>query len=77
MFYLISKARRLDLPIDIQLQLFDSTVLPILLYGCEIWGYSNVPVLENLHLKFLKILLGVHSKTCNNMVYGELGRYPS
>ena len=76
MFYLISKARRLDLPIDIQLQLFDSTVLPILLYGCEIWGYSNVPVLENLHLKFLKILLGVHSKTCNNMVYGELGRYP-
>ena len=76
MFYLISKARRLDLPIDIQLQLFDSTVLPILLYGCEIWGYSNVSVLENLHLKFLKILLGVHSKTCNNMVYGERGRYP-
>ena len=33
-------------------------------------------VLENLHLKFLKILLGVHIKTCDNMVYGELGRFP-
>ena len=36
MFSLISKSRRLRLPIDIQLQLYDSTVLPIMLYGCEI-----------------------------------------
>ena len=76
MFSLISKARRLSLPIDIQLQLFDSTVLPILLYGCEIWGYTNVSLLESLHLKFLKMILGVHIKTCNSMVYGELGRFP-
>ena len=76
MFSLISKSRRLSLPIDIQLQLFDSTVLPIMLYGCEIWGNGNIDVLDKLYLKYLKMVLWVHGKTCNNMVYGELGRFP-
>ena len=76
MFSLISKSRRLRLPIDIQLDLFDKTVLPILLYGCEIWGYSKAPAIETFHLSFLKMTLGVHIKTCNNMVYGKLGRLP-
>ena len=76
MFSLISKARRNSLPIDIQLQLFDSLVLPIMLYGCEIWGNANIDALDKLHLKFLKMVLGVQGKTCNNIVYGELGRYP-
>ena len=76
LFSLISKARRLRLPIDIQLELFDSTVLPIMLYGCEVWGYTKTNLLETLHLRFLKMILGVHGKTCNSMVYGELGRFP-
>ena len=53
MYSLISKSRRLNLPIDIQLDSYDKTVLPILLYRCEIWGYSNVPSIETFHLKFL------------------------
>lgn len=76
MFSLISKSRRLSLPINIQLQLYDSLVLPIMLYGCEIWGNSNIDVLDKLYLKYLKMVLGVQGKTCNNMVYGELGRIP-
>ena len=64
------------MPIDIQLDLFDKTVLPVLLYGCEIWGYENTDMLEGLHLKFCKYVLGVNRSTTNNMVYGELGRYP-
>ena len=32
----------LNLPIDIQLTLFDSMVTPILLYGCEAWGNENI-----------------------------------
>ena len=31
---------------------------------------------ENLCLKFYKYILGVHSKSSNNAVYGELGRTP-
>ena len=76
MFALISKSRRHNLPVDIQLQLFDSTVMSIMLYGCEIWGNANVDVLDKLYLKYLKMILGVQGKTCNNMVYGELGRFP-
>ena len=76
MFALISKTRRHNLPIDIQLQLFDSTVLPIMLYGCEVWGNSGTIPLDNLYIKYLKMILRVHGKTCNNMVYGELGRFP-
>ena len=38
MYSLIQKGRRLNLPTDIMLKLFDSYVEPILLYGCEVWG---------------------------------------
>ena len=31
---------------------------------------------EKLHLKFNRIILGVHKKASNLAVYGELGRYP-
>ena len=35
---IISKARSTDMPMDIQFNLFDSLVLPIMKYGSEIWG---------------------------------------
>ena len=42
MFALLRKSRKLQLPVDIQLQLFDSMVVPILLYGSEvITGFEN------------------------------------
>ena len=44
MYSLIQKGRRLNLPTDIMLKLFDSCVEPILLYGCEVWGYENVDI---------------------------------
>ena len=58
------------------LKLLDSTVLSILLYGSEVWGYSNLDCIEKLHLKFCKILSVVKKSTANVMVYGELGRHP-
>ena len=76
MYALIAKCRKFDLPIDLQLQLFDALVVPILLYGCEVWGYNNTEQVEKLHLKFLKYVLNVKRSTCNSIVYGELGRYP-
>ena len=76
MFALLSKGRKLSLPIDIMLHLFDSTILPILLYGCEIWGYENYSAANKLYTKFCKILLGLKSSTNTCLVYGELGRLP-
>ncbi len=76
MFIVIRKARKLNLPIDIQLELFDSMVMPILLYGTEIWGYENCNVIENFHMQFCKCILKVKKSTPHCMIYGELGRVP-
>ena len=75
-YLLIQKGRRLNLPTDIMLKLFDSCVEPILLYGCEVWGYENVDILEKVHTKFCKFIFGVSKYSHNMPVYGELGRYP-
>ena len=42
MFSLLNKSNELGLPIDVQLELFDKTVLPVMLHGCEICGYENI-----------------------------------
>ena len=76
MFSLLRKSRRLQLPIDIQLQLFDVLVKPVLLYGCEVWAHEGTDILEKLHHSFCKYALGVNKSTCTNMVYGELGATP-
>ena len=76
MFALITKARKLHLPIDVQLELFDAVVTPVVLYGSEIWGYEGCETLEKLHLQFCKIILCLKKRTCNVMLYGELGRFP-
>jgi len=76
MFNLITKARTLSLPVDIQSELFDQLVTPILLYGCEVWGFHKLDQIEVFYRKFLKNLLGVHKGTANCMAYGELGKFP-
>lgn len=53
MFSLLRKIRILNLPLEIQIQLFDKMIKPILLYGCEIWGFGNLELLESVQLKFL------------------------
>ena len=55
----VKKARRDKLPIDLQFDLFDKMVMPVILYGCEIWGYKNLGTLENLHLKFCKLVMNL------------------
>ena len=76
MFLLISKIRKLNLLIDIQIHLFDSTIKPILLYGCEVWGMCNTKIVETFYLKFLKNTLKLSKRTPSIMVYGEVGRTP-
>ena len=66
----------LGLYVDVQLQLFDSLILPTALYGCEVWGFRNIEVVEKLHLLYCKMLLRVNKSTTSAMVLGELGRLP-
>ena len=73
---LIQKGRRLKLLTDIMLKLFDSCVAPILLYGCEVWGYENTDIIEKVHTKFCKFIFCVSTFSHNMPIYGELGRYP-
>lgn len=55
MFSLIQKCRKLNLPISLQLQLFDTLISPILLYECEVYGFENSQIIEQFQLKFLKL----------------------
>ena len=73
---LLGKARLLELDIDTTLELFQRCVVPILLYGCEIWGYqtNNTYVLEVFYRKFIKIILKLSNSTPTCMVYGESGQ---
>jgi hypothetical protein len=48
----------------------------LLLYGCEVWGFSDNYVIEKIHLKIYKLILHLKQSTPNVMIYGELGRFP-
>ena len=62
MYGVIRKIRQFNLPISCQFDLFDKVMLPVLIYGCEVWGYENLQVVERIHLKFLKHI--------NTLIYG-------
>ena len=51
-------------------------ILPILLYGSEVWGFEKVEPIEVFFRKFLKYTLKATSQTPNCMVYGETGKVP-
>ena len=76
MYSLIAKCRKFNLPIDLQLKLFDAMVLPIITFGCEIWEYRVIKYTKHFHVSFLKHIMNVRKTTCNVMVYGELDKYP-
>ena len=57
--------RKHNWSISCQLDLFDKVVKPILLYGCEVWGFGNSEILERVQLKFCKLLLHLKTTTPN------------
>ena len=66
----------LHLPVDCQIKLFDQTIVPILLYGSEVYGFEKLQPIEKIHLDFLRSILKMKSSTPLAMVYGEFGRFP-
>ena len=76
MFSLNSKSVRLQLPPDIQIDLFEKLVTPICLYGSEVWGHGNIEPIDVFYRKFIKRVLGLNQSTPNCITYGEIGKYP-
>ena len=58
--------------------LFKSLTQPILLYGSDLWGFSNknVASVDLLLNWFLRMILCVKNGTCIPMLYGESGVFP-
>ncbi len=62
----------------LQCKLFDTLLLPILSYGCEVWIVDTrcSTAAEALRWDILRRLLGVKKSTAILMVLAELGRFP-
>lgn len=76
MYGILKKVSQLHFSVGDQLYLFDKIVTSILLYGCEEWEYSNVDIIEKIHVKFCELLFHLKSSIPSYMIYGELGRVP-
>ena len=73
---LFTITRSMQVPTNVMFNLFDTFVLSILNYACEIWGFSNAQNIERVHRKFYKWFLNVKMSTNNLSLYAELGRFP-
>ena len=52
------------------------TILPILCYGSEVWGYQTYDVIEKVQIQFCKYVLGLSVTATAVAVLGECGRFP-
>jgi hypothetical protein len=57
-------------------KLIDATLIPVLLYGSEVWGTKSFDCIEKINRKACKQFMMVSSKTTNVAVLGDCGRYP-
>ena len=66
-------------PINMALDLFDRLVVPIMTYGCEVWGNEINDAknfLDDVSQSFYRFILGVSKRATKLGILGELGRYP-
>ena len=76
MYLLFMKANNLDLPINLQLKLFDNTVLSILTYSSEMYGYRYIEIIERVQTEFPRKITRSRKGTPKYMLSAELGRHP-
>ena len=74
LFKLDGTISKCQMPIVLQLYLFDCLIKPILLYGCEIWGMENFETIEIFYRNFLRRRLKLGRHVPKPMVYGEFGK---
>ncbi len=52
LYSLYKQIRNINIPIDLQLKLFDALVYPIFTNSADIWGFENKDIIEKIHLQF-------------------------
>ena len=83
-YALNNKIKISKIPVKLALKIFNSQIMPILLYGSELWGpyldydFKELDKTKNeqVQTQFLKRLLGCNVQTSNIMVRGEVGIRP-
>ena len=73
---LLSITKRMQVLVAFMFNRFDSFVLSILNYRCEVWGFYTAQTIERVHRKFCKWLINVKMSTNNLFLAGEFSRFP-
>ena len=73
LFKLLVKGQSLQLPVDIMCELFERTVIPVITYGCEVWGFSKIEQLEVFQRRFIRRILMLPKGTDCCMLYSDTG----
>lgn len=75
-FALMSSLKRFGvMPPKLLVELFDIKVMPILLYGAELWGLTGMSEAELVVSNFYRSVLGLHKNASVTVARGELGRH--
>ena len=84
LFSLKSNLNLMKMPVGLVLKLFDTMIVPILLYGAEVWVATGkyLPekwdklAIEKEHTQLLKQILGLNRSVQNIVVRADFGRTP-
>ena len=61
--------------ITTKIYLFNTLVVPILTYACEVWGFCKAEQMDRFYLGFLKYLACVRKSVPTAFVYKEFGAF--
>ena len=75
-FAIARRSMQLGLSISCQLHLINTIIKPILLYGCEIFCFEKIDMIEKCYIQCIKNVLKVNKTTPSYMIYSELGLRP-
>ena len=60
---IVNKIMKFDLPVDISLDFYDKLIIPIMLYGCNIWRFKNAQQVNVTCNYLLKKILKLNKST--------------
>lgn len=63
-------------PFPVLLKLYDMMIVPVLCYGCELWGFEEDRDLERVEMNYLKYALHLPPNASTTAIRGELGQMP-